>query len=46
VSVTVKLDPAMVDWLDEQAAVRDIDRSECIRRLLAAAMAAQPTPRP
>jgi predicted transcriptional regulator len=39
--VTVKLDPAMVEWLDDAAAVRDIDRSECLRRLIAATMAAQ-----
>jgi hypothetical protein len=36
--VTVKLDPAMVEWLDGAAAVRGVDRSERLRRLIAAHM--------
>jgi hypothetical protein len=34
----VKLDPVMVEWLDAAAAVRGVDRSECLRRLIAAHM--------
>jgi Ribbon-helix-helix protein, copG family len=41
-SVTVKLDPPMVEWLDTAAASRGVDRSECLRRLIAAHMTQRP----
>lgn len=35
--VTTRLDSDLAAWLDEQARIRSIDRSECLRRLVAAA---------